>query len=326
MADRVRLRGESFFLRKGRLAHLGRTRALMAIIRAGGPGSAGASGSKSIAWEVRRTRSLAVGPSSELVVGIFSSLASAESAANSPPAAALAAAAAAPAAAGRPSASETGEVDRPTGPPRSSQAAGEGSAANSSGPGALGATSAAHAPSSAAGGAPVEAAGASAAAWQEKKDWGLVLSIPDPELAGARARSLHAKLMSPDRKKKTPVEMQARVEAKQARAEQLREQLERERAAKREKHASGFVAARTTREQKAQRAVQGLGERIQRGAARHHAFIVQRAQRALHENRKVGRPARTHLFSLPPFPLHLSSPAQPAPSFCFGLDDGSLLL
>lgn len=121
-----------------------------------------------------------------------------------------------------------------------------------------------------------------AAAWQEKRNWGAILTPPGP---------LYAKFLSPERMRKTPQETKRIAMAKQARAEALRgQQLDARIARATARRDSQGQSARQTEEEKQQqqeRLRMELDERDRRKHELRRAHIDAIAQRAGDENRKV---------------------------------------
>ncbi|XP_024529909.1 uncharacterized protein LOC9660323 [Selaginella moellendorffii] len=137
-------------------------------------------------------------------------------------------------------------------------------------------------------------------AWKEKRNWEDILSSPLGNVPKAsaspggggrksteRGRVLHDKLMSPERKKKSPMEMKKEVDEKQARATRIRRELENERALRLQRtteklnRVSEWQAVRSTKLR------EGMHARQQRGESRHEAHLAQIARRASDESSKV---------------------------------------
>jgi len=100
-------------------------------------------------------------------------------------------------------------------------------------------------------------------------------------------RPLHEKLMSPERKKKTPHEIEQLVVSKQERATKVRRALDLQRTERLARAAGGRCAIRKTAEHRRECMTRELHERHQRAEGLHKAHIEGVVQRATAENRKV---------------------------------------
>ncbi|XP_050226152.1 uncharacterized protein LOC126675540 isoform X2 [Mercurialis annua] len=136
-------------------------------------------------------------------------------------------------------------------------------------------------------------------AWKEKRNWEDILSSPfrvssrashSPGLSrrsAERTRILHDKLMSPEKKKKTALDLKKEAEEKHARATRIRNELENERVQKLQRtseklnRVNEWQAVRTTRLR------EGMYARQQRSESRHEAFLAQVVRRAGDESSKV---------------------------------------
>ena len=138
-------------------------------------------------------------------------------------------------------------------------------------------------------------ASAPPAVWGAKRDWGAILAP-----AGA---AMHAKLMSPDRKKKTPGETAALLLERQARATEARARAESERAERASRLRNGGDPAkpRPTAAEKetraalaAERAAEQLEARHRRAEETREARIANLVKKASEETRKVEEIALLH--------------------------------
>mmetsp|Transcript_43864 Transcript_43864/g.139784 ORF Transcript_43864/g.139784 Transcript_43864/m.139784 type:complete len:508 (+) Transcript_43864:104-1627(+) len=130
------------------------------------------------------------------------------------------------------------------------------------------------------------------AAWKEKRSWVDVLEEEDGKQGGAKERekirSLHAKLMSPDRnKKRSPMETKRMVDEKQARATRLRYQMEAARQARLARAAEEREAAAEREAERLARLEQELEERHERSRELREAHLATVIKRAGEETRKV---------------------------------------
>ena len=133
------------------------------------------------------------------------------------------------------------------------------------------------------------------AVWGAKRDWGAIL-VP----AGA---AMHAKLMSPDRKKKTPGETAALLLERQARATEARARAESERAERASRLRNGgdpakprpTAAEKETRAARAaERAAEQLEARHRRAEETREARIANLVKKASEETRKIEEIALLH--------------------------------
>ncbi|GMH31548.1 hypothetical protein Nepgr_033392 [Nepenthes gracilis] len=136
-------------------------------------------------------------------------------------------------------------------------------------------------------------------AWKEKRNWEEIIASPcrvssrvshSPFInrkSAERARILHDKLMSPEKKKKTAWDLKKEAEEKHARAMRIRSELENERVQKLQRtseklnRVNEWQAVRTTKLR------EGVYARHQRGESRHEAYIAQVVKRAGDESIKV---------------------------------------
>ncbi|KAI5077181.1 hypothetical protein GOP47_0007005 [Adiantum capillus-veneris] len=136
-------------------------------------------------------------------------------------------------------------------------------------------------------------------AWKVKRNWEDVLSSPLKTLtrpsrspcAGwrstERVKVLHDKLMSPERKRKSPMEMKKEVDEKQARATRIRRELENERVQRLQKTTEKLNRVSEWQAVKSSKLREGMHARQQRGESRHEAHLAEIARRAGDESSKV---------------------------------------
>ncbi|MCO5595815.1 hypothetical protein L7F22_049865 [Adiantum nelumboides] len=136
-------------------------------------------------------------------------------------------------------------------------------------------------------------------AWKVKRNWEDVLSSPLKALtrpsrspcAGwrstERVKVLHDKLMSPERKRKSPMEMKKEVDEKQARATRIRHELENERVQRLQKTTEKLNRVSEWQAVRSSKLREGMHARQQRGESRHEAHLAEIARRAGDESSKV---------------------------------------
>lgn len=137
-------------------------------------------------------------------------------------------------------------------------------------------------------------------AWKEKRDWEEILSSPfrvssrvshSPGLSrrsAERARTLHDKLMSPEKKKKkTAMDMKREAEEKHTRAMRIRNELENERVQKLQRNSEKLNRVYEWQAVRNMKLREGMYARHQRGESRHEAFLAQVVKRAGDESSKV---------------------------------------
>lgn len=136
-------------------------------------------------------------------------------------------------------------------------------------------------------------------AWKEKRNWEDVLSSPSrvssrvshsPGMrrkSADRARMLHDKLMSPEKKKKTSFDLKREAEEKHARAMRIRSELENERAQKLHRTSEKMNRVNELQAVKNMKLREGMHARHQRSESRHEAHLAQRVKRAGDESIKV---------------------------------------
>ena len=156
----------------------------------------------------------------------------------------------------------------PSSPPNGSGDVGPAGAAGAAGAAERGATAASKAP----------AAGESGGTPSPKRSWTDVLRGP---------RNLHAKLMSPDRQKPSPVELKKRADERQARASRLRAQKSSQLAKRLAKAEEGREAARASGRAKLERLTQKHEQKINRGRENREAHLYSISSKAKKSNEKV---------------------------------------
>ncbi|KAH7436114.1 hypothetical protein KP509_05G003300 [Ceratopteris richardii] len=136
-------------------------------------------------------------------------------------------------------------------------------------------------------------------AWKVKRNWEDVLSSPMKNLnrpsrspcagwrSAERVRVLHDKLMSPERKRKSPLEMKKEVDEKQARATRIRRELENERVQRLQKTTEKLNRVSEWQAVRSNKLREGMHARQQRGESRHEAHLAEIARRAGDESSKV---------------------------------------
>nr|GEW96397.1 hypothetical protein [Tanacetum cinerariifolium] len=136
-------------------------------------------------------------------------------------------------------------------------------------------------------------------AWKQKRNWEDILATShsvssrfshSPGMgrkSTERARILHDKLMSPDKKKKTSVDLKKEAAEKHARAMRIRNELENERLQKLQKSTKKFNRVNEWQAVRSTRLREGMHARHQRSETRHEAFLAEVARRAGDESTKV---------------------------------------
>ncbi|KAI5330191.1 hypothetical protein L3X38_029589 [Prunus dulcis] len=136
-------------------------------------------------------------------------------------------------------------------------------------------------------------------AWKEKRNWEDVLSSPfrvssrvsrSPGMrrkSADRARMLHNKLMSPEKKKKTALDLKREAEEKHARALRIKSELDNERAQKLHRNSEKVYRASEFHAVRNMKLREGIYARHQRSESRHEAFLAQVVKRAGDESSKV---------------------------------------
>uniref|UniRef100_A0A7N0VEK1 S phase cyclin A-associated protein in the endoplasmic reticulum N-terminal domain-containing protein n=1 Tax=Kalanchoe fedtschenkoi TaxID=63787 RepID=A0A7N0VEK1_KALFE len=136
-------------------------------------------------------------------------------------------------------------------------------------------------------------------AWKEKRNWGDILSSPfrgssrSPYTPGMgrksteRARVLHDKLMSPDKRRKTAIDLKREAEEKHARALRIRSELETERVQKLQRTSEKLNRVNEWQADRSTKLREVMHARHQRSVSRHEAHLAQVVRRAGDESSKV---------------------------------------
>lgn len=136
-------------------------------------------------------------------------------------------------------------------------------------------------------------------AWKEKRNWEDILASPfrvssrfshSPGMSrksAERARILHDKLMSPEKKKKTALDLKKEAEEKHARAMRIRSELENERVQKLQRNTQKLNRINEWQAVRSMKLREGMYARHQRSESRHEAFLAQVVKRAGDESSKV---------------------------------------
>ncbi|KAJ7978479.1 S phase cyclin A-associated protein in the endoplasmic reticulum [Quillaja saponaria] len=136
-------------------------------------------------------------------------------------------------------------------------------------------------------------------AWKEKRNWADILSSPfrvssrssySPGMgrkSAERARILHDKLMSPEKKKRTALDLRKEAEEKHARAMRIRGELENERVQKLQRTSEKLNRVNEWQAVRNMKLREGMYARHQRSESRHEAFLAQVVKRAGDESSKV---------------------------------------
>ncbi|XP_019438653.1 PREDICTED: calponin homology domain-containing protein DDB_G0272472-like isoform X2 [Lupinus angustifolius] len=143
------------------------------------------------------------------------------------------------------------------------------------------------------------APGKSMNAWKEKRNWEDILSSPlrvssrmsySPSMSrksAERVRTLHDKLMSPEKKKKTTSDLKKEADEKHARAMRIRSELENERVQKLQRTSQKLNRVNEWHAVRHMKLREGMHARHQRSETRHEAFLAQVVKRAGDESSKV---------------------------------------
>ncbi|GMJ04940.1 hypothetical protein HRI_004163200 [Hibiscus trionum] len=136
-------------------------------------------------------------------------------------------------------------------------------------------------------------------AWKEKRNWEDILASPfrvssrvsySPGIgkkSAERVRTLHDKLMSPEKKKKTPVDLKKEAAEKHARAMRIRSELENERVQKLQRTSEKLIRVNEWQAVRTMKLREGMYSRQQRSESRHEAFLAEVVRRAGDESSKV---------------------------------------
>uniref|UniRef100_A0A0E0DZL0 S phase cyclin A-associated protein in the endoplasmic reticulum N-terminal domain-containing protein n=1 Tax=Oryza meridionalis TaxID=40149 RepID=A0A0E0DZL0_9ORYZ len=135
-------------------------------------------------------------------------------------------------------------------------------------------------------------------AWKEKRNWEDILKSPvrssrvshSPGVGRKvpeRARVLHDKLMSPEKKKRSALDMKKEAEEKHARALRIRSQLESERVQRLQRTSEKLNRVNEWQAVRSSKLREVMNARHQRSESRHEAYLAQVAKRAGDESTKV---------------------------------------
>lgn len=136
-------------------------------------------------------------------------------------------------------------------------------------------------------------------AWKEKRNWEDILASPyrgssrfsySPGLgrkSTERVRVLHDKLMSPEKKKKSSLDLKKEAEEKHARATRIRSQLENERVQKLQRTSEKLNRVNEWQTVRSNKLRESIFDRHQRSESRHEAYLAQVVRRAGDESSKV---------------------------------------
>ncbi|KAG1341990.1 S phase cyclin A-associated protein in the endoplasmic reticulum-like [Cocos nucifera] len=135
-------------------------------------------------------------------------------------------------------------------------------------------------------------------AWKEKRNWNDILKSPmrtsrvsySPGMSRKgmeRARMLRDKLMSPEKKKKSALDMKREAEEKHARALRIRNQLENERVQRLQRTSEKLNRVNEWQAVRNLKLREVMHARLQRSETRHEAYLAQVAKRAGDESSKV---------------------------------------
>lgn len=136
-------------------------------------------------------------------------------------------------------------------------------------------------------------------AWKEKRNWEDILAPPhrissrfshSPGMSrksSERARTLHDKLMSPDKRKKSVVDLKKEAEEKHARAMRIRNELESERVQRLQRTSEKLNRVSEFQAERNMKLREVMHARHRRGELRHEAFLAQVVRRANDESSKV---------------------------------------
>ncbi|KAL0364752.1 UNVERIFIED_CONTAM: S phase cyclin A-associated protein in the endoplasmic reticulum [Sesamum angustifolium] len=141
--------------------------------------------------------------------------------------------------------------------------------------------------------------GKSMDAWKEKRNWEVILASPrrvssrfsySPGMSrksAERVRVLHDKLMSPEKKKKSALDLKKEAEEKHARATRIRTQLENERLQKLQRTSEKLNRVNEWQTVRSNKLRESMFARHQRSESRHEAYIAEVVRRAGDESSKV---------------------------------------
>ncbi|KAK4427707.1 S phase cyclin A-associated protein in the endoplasmic reticulum [Sesamum alatum] len=141
--------------------------------------------------------------------------------------------------------------------------------------------------------------GKSMDAWKEKRNWEDILASPrrvssrfsySPGMSrksAERVRVLHDKLMSPEKKKKSALDLKKEAEEKHARATRIRTQLENERLQKLQRTSEKLNRVNEWQTVRSNKLRESMFARHQRSESRHEAYLAEVVRRAGDESSKV---------------------------------------
>lgn len=141
--------------------------------------------------------------------------------------------------------------------------------------------------------------GKSMDAWKEKRNWEDILASPhrvssrfsySPGMSrksAERVRVLHDKLMSPEKKKKSALDLKKEAEEKHARATRIRAQLEHERIQRLQRTSEKLNRVNEWQTVRSNKLRESMFARHQRNESRHEAYLAQVVRRAGDESSKV---------------------------------------
>ncbi|KAL3824760.1 hypothetical protein ACJIZ3_020789 [Penstemon smallii] len=141
--------------------------------------------------------------------------------------------------------------------------------------------------------------GRSMDAWKEKRNWEDILASPhrvssrfsySPGMSrksAERGRVLHDKLMSPEKKKKSSLDLKKEADEKHARATRIRTQLENERVQKLQRTSEKLIRVNEWQNVRSNKLRESVIARHQRSESRHEAYLAQVVRRAGDESSKV---------------------------------------
>ncbi|KAK9090796.1 hypothetical protein Sjap_023973 [Stephania japonica] len=136
-------------------------------------------------------------------------------------------------------------------------------------------------------------------AWKEKRNWEDVLATPtrpssrvshSPGIFRSsveRTRVLHDKLMSPEKKKKTALDLKKEAEEKHARAMRIRSELENERVQRLQRTSEKLNRVNEWQAVRTMKLREGMHARHQRSETRYEAHLAEVVRRAGDESSKV---------------------------------------
>ncbi|XP_042516451.1 S phase cyclin A-associated protein in the endoplasmic reticulum-like isoform X2 [Macadamia integrifolia] len=136
-------------------------------------------------------------------------------------------------------------------------------------------------------------------AWKERRNWDDILASPlrsysrvshSPGMSRKsveRARVLRDKLMSPEKKKKTALDLKKEAEEKHTRAMRIRSELENERVQRLQRTSEKLNRVNEWQAVRSMKLREGMYARHQRSESRHEAYLAEVVRRAGDESSKV---------------------------------------